>query len=214
MIKITDAHIRDAEAAFLVVLAEHGLSPDIGELLVRGDGRGKVAPGGLRKALTRALEAAEAARVKGGRITIDGTPYPNGLKAEAPTIPEGFIPWPGGECPVASGTRGKVLLRDGSYSVSPTIWLCDWFHDTGDKPWEIIAYRIHKPADFRLEAGKFYVDATGKREGPMKPYKGFTGFYADNSVGWWDSHGNGFATENGSVPDILALSSNQENSHE
>lgn len=63
MSTVTDAQIRDAEAAFLVALAEHGFLPDIGELLARGDGRGTVAPGGLRKAITRALEAAEAARV-------------------------------------------------------------------------------------------------------------------------------------------------------
>ena len=62
MSTVTDEQIRDAEAAFLVALAEHGMSPDIGELLARGDGRGRVAPGGLRKALTRALEAAEVVR--------------------------------------------------------------------------------------------------------------------------------------------------------
>lgn len=40
------------QAAFLAALAEHGIPPDVQELLVNGDGRGTVAPGALEKALS------------------------------------------------------------------------------------------------------------------------------------------------------------------
>lgn len=53
-----------AETAFLVALAEHGISPDVQELLVHGDGRGSVAPGALRKALA-ALEATPSLHPEG-----------------------------------------------------------------------------------------------------------------------------------------------------
>lgn len=53
--------LRDAKTAMLVALAEHGIPPDVQECLVRGDGRGRVAPGALDKMLI-ALAAASAAK--------------------------------------------------------------------------------------------------------------------------------------------------------
>lgn len=51
------------QAAFLVALAEHGIPPDVQELLVNGDGRGTVAPGALAKALS-ALQPRPASTVR------------------------------------------------------------------------------------------------------------------------------------------------------
>lgn len=45
----------EAATAALLALAEHGIPPDVQELLVHGDGRGTVAPGALSKALCAAL---------------------------------------------------------------------------------------------------------------------------------------------------------------
>lgn len=51
------------QAAFLAALAEHGIPPDVQELLVNGDGRGTVAPGALAKALS-ALQPRPASTVR------------------------------------------------------------------------------------------------------------------------------------------------------
>ena len=47
----------DCSTAFLLALARCGISPDVAELLIRGDGRGTVAPGALPKAIAAALNA-------------------------------------------------------------------------------------------------------------------------------------------------------------
>jgi hypothetical protein len=163
----------------------------------------------LRKALTRALETAEAVRVKAES---------NLQKVQIPTsaLPEGFIPWHGGECPVAEGTAGEVLLRNATKVQDDDIGSgLFWAHDELADPTDIIGYRIHKPADFRLEAGKFYVTASGERVGPMRRNPGTYGreYQVSGDWGrWWWS--NGKINFLGSrEPDILALSSNQENNH-
>ncbi len=158
------------------------------------------------QAMRKALEAAEAARAKGemsGNRMVD---LPRSITL-TPTIPEGFIPWHGGECPVAEGVVGDLVCRNGEIAKKYSLHICLWRHNGGAN--DIIAYRVHKPADFRLEAGKYYITATGERVGPMKPYKVFHGFHADNSAGWWDSDGKGRTTENGSAPDIVALAADQ-----
>jgi hypothetical protein len=81
------------------------------------------------------------------------------------TIPEGFIPWHGGECPVAEGTKVETMLRNGEPWVLENAENFFWLHEDAD---DIIGYRVHKPADFRLEAGKFYVTASGERVGPVE----------------------------------------------
>jgi hypothetical protein len=133
--------------------------------------------------------------------------------AEEPTIPEGFIPWHGGECPVAEGTAGEVLLRPPHLMQDDDIGsvLC-WAHGELADPGDIIAYRIHKPADFRLEAGKYYIDARGER---TRLVRGLTapmpGLFHDGGARVWKADG---AAQTAGDPDILALSSNQEDSHD
>jgi hypothetical protein len=159
-----------------------------------------------------ALEAAEAVRVKAES---------NLQKVQIPTstIPEGFIPWHGGERPVAEGTVVSVRLRSQVTSHESAAKSLRWDHLNEDDTriiTDIIGYRIHKPADFRLEAGKFYVTASGERVGPMRHSSGAYGSTYHDSDGWgrwwWPNGEIGFS---GSCdPDLLALSSNQENNHE
>ncbi len=75
---------------------------------------------------------------------------------------------------------------------------------------DFVADCIQKPADFKLEARKYYTTASGERIGPMHAYKTFAGFWAAGNAGWWDKNGRGRATEGGSVPDLIAIASNQE----
>ena len=142
------------------------------------------------------------------------TPAESNLqKVQIPTstIPEGFIPWHGGECPV-QGCRVSVAFRRGG---APTDWFNPgafrWSHE-GNRPDDIIAYRIHKPADFRLEAGKYYIDARGKR---TRLVRGLTapmpGLFHDGGARVWKADGT---AQSAGDPDLLALSSNQENSHD
>jgi hypothetical protein len=142
------------------------------------------------------------------------TPAESNLqKVQIPTstIPEGFIPWHGGECPVAEGTVVEVIYRDGERRMCdgflPSV---DW--DRDEPPFDIIAYRIHKPADFRLEAGKYYIDARGER---TRLVRGLTapmpGLFHDGGARAWKADGT---ARTAGDPDILALSSNQENSHD
>jgi hypothetical protein len=162
----------------------------------------------LRKALTRALEAAEAVRVKAES---------NLQKVQIPTstIPEGFIPWHGGECPVAGRTVVDHVLRCRYVVHESAAKSLRWDHlNEGDTRiiTDIIAYRIHKPADFRLEAGKYYIDARGERtrlvRGKTAP---MPGLFHDGGARVWKADGT---AKNPGVADILALSSNQENNHD
>jgi hypothetical protein len=174
---------------------------------------------GLFPAMKGALEAAEAVRAKNKAAWSAAIREANEIAmaqwpCNAPTFPQGFIPWHGGGCPVAEGTVVDMLFRDGIIHDWRAIGRhATWWSHMNDAT-DVVAYRIHKPADFRLEAGKFYVTASGERVGPMKPYKVFHGFYADNSAGWWYEHGKGGVPENGPVPEILALSSDQESGHD
>jgi hypothetical protein len=156
----------------------------------------------------------ERSSCRRGPFLVDESDLPiasSGTQSEQPTIPEGFIPWQAGECPVAEGTvvsvrlRGRVTFRE--VKARHVGW-----DGSGKEPWGIIAYRIHKPADFRLEAGKYYVDATGKR---TRLVRGKTApmprLFHDGGARAWKADGT---AQTAGDPDLLALSSNQENSHD
>ena len=159
-----------------------------------------------RHKLRAGLEAAEAVRVK---------TESNLQKVQIPTstLPEGFIPWHGGERPVAEGTECQLVFGDGF--VTTPMPIHKRFFTKGFEPrTTVVAYRIHKPADFRLEAGKFYVTANGERVGTLwlAHEKDIIGRlrYTNGRDEW--------AFDGTCVYDprlnILALSSNQENRHE
>jgi hypothetical protein len=186
---------------------------------------------GLFPAMKGALEAAEAVRVKAEsnlqKVQIPTSTLPEGhypycfeTGGQIYTIPEGFIPWHGGECPVAGRTVVDHVLRCRYVVHESAAKSLRWDHlNEGDTRiiTDIIAYRIHKPADFRLEAGKFYVTANGERVGPMveKDRRYGSGFSVGDTR-LWDHYGK-LVTGTGSLDhlsDILALSSNQENSHD
>jgi hypothetical protein len=128
------------------------------------------------------------------------------------TIPEGFIPWHGGECPVAEGTVVDMLFRDGIIHGWRAIGRhATWWSHMNDAT-DVVAYRIHKPENFRLEAGKYYIDARGERtrlvRGLIAP---MPRLFHDGRARVWKADGT---AQTAGEPDILALSSNQENSHE
>ncbi len=91
MSTVTDAEV---EAAWAVIRS-------CGEPVGAGDGETYVPRPPSKADVLRALEAAEAVRVK---ASAGATGLPT------PTIPEGFIPWHGGKCPVAEGTLGKLFF--------------------------------------------------------------------------------------------------------
>ncbi len=159
--------------------------------------------------LRPALEAAEAVRVKG----VEPATCKEGLPVATPTIPEGFIPWPGGECPVSNTTLTQVELRDKETTRKLKLdYRWEWKKGS-QEPNDIIGYRPAKPDNFRLEAGKFYVTASGERVGPMRIYDAGAGLfdlsYDDDRL--WLSEGS---ASGGPRDDILALAANQENSHD
>ena len=199
-------------------------------------------------ALNRAAEAAEAVRVKPITMAVSADPRVSQSAAimtpttpechyhywfetggQIYTIPGGFIPWNGGDCPVAEGTVVEVIYRSGGRSppvpacvhVKGGLQAVRWTHHWKDGGFfakdDIIGYRIHKPADFRLEAGKFYVTASGERVGPMveKDRRYGSGFSVDGTR-LWDHYGK-LVTGTDSLDhlsDLIALSSNQDNSHD
>ncbi len=169
-----------------------------------------------------ALEAAEAVRVKGEKPDLvsnpDGSATYRGITF-AP-LPEGFIPWHGGECPVANITVVEIYQ---AHRFAPrklrAVQCLDLWDGDGSKPTDIIAYRIHKPADFRLEAGKYYITASGERVGPMRSHRlnglfVVAGFEDSKRHRRWDRNGRVAPAWDIAKHDILALSSNQENSHD
>ena len=171
---------------------------------------------GLFPAMKGALEAAEAVRVKATlTMRVDSDPRVSQsaafmTPAEKPTIPEGFIPWHGEECPVAEGTSLSVMLRSGTVLPATLARYLYWRHHEHAN--NIIAYRIHKPADFRLKAGKYYIDARGER---TRLVRGLTapmpGLFHDGGARVWKADGT---AQTAGDPDLLALSSNQESNHD
>ena len=66
----------------------------------------------------------------------------------APQSDDGWIPWAGGECPVAHSTIVDVRLRNqGEGRAVASNWR--WYHETRGNPIlegaDIIAYRVVKP---------------------------------------------------------------------
>jgi hypothetical protein len=68
--------------------------------------------------------------------------FNDGTAVEAPKLlDDGWIPWGGGECPIADVVRFRVKFRNGiisGISHIPTSWR--WSHDSGGG--DIIAYRL------------------------------------------------------------------------
>lgn len=61
--------------------------------------------------------------------------------AGEPEIPEGFIKWEGGDCPVDRDACVEVMFRDRSANDKDVAYLCDWrHHDVSGT--DIIAYRV------------------------------------------------------------------------
>lgn len=178
-------------------------------------------------AMQAALEAAEAVRVKPPlTMRVDSDPRVSQsaafvMPAEpmpfvsaftvAPAIPEGFIPWSGGECPVASGTTVDTVFRGGTSAIDCKAAKLRWDHKFKTIS-DIIAYRIHRDRDFRLEAGRFYITASGERVGPMKPYRSPFGarFTIEGDARLWMPEG----TLDGRFYDILALAADQGENNE
>lgn len=126
--------------------------------------------------------------------------------SSTPTIPEGFIPHHGGPCPVAEGTRVVVLWRDGVQSDPHHAYaFAGWEHHAGAS-FRIIAYRIERDPSFKVEAGKFYITASGKRVGPMRDYEGIAFDIADDYEGLWDEDGDDVLL---CRHDLLALAADQ-----
>jgi len=78
---MADSIISRMKVAALVALAEHGVAPDVQELLVSGDGRGAVAPGALDKMIRAACLAMR-----------DPTPEMRNAALEALSGPTDFDP--------------------------------------------------------------------------------------------------------------------------
>lgn len=57
---------------------------------------------------------------------------------------DGWIDWPGGECPVEKGTLVDVKLRCGSVTRQRSGESLDWKHDGQYELGAIIAYRLHQ----------------------------------------------------------------------
>lgn len=63
--------------------------------------------------------------------------------------PEGWIDWPGGECPVPVGTLVDVMYRDNEIMLGVEAgveggWAEDWSHDEYENTGDIIKYRLAK----------------------------------------------------------------------
>lgn len=68
---------------------------------------------------------------------------------------EGWIDWPGGECPVPCGTMVDVKLRCGSVTRQRSGESLDWQHDGQYELGAIIAYRLHNPQDATTRANDY-----------------------------------------------------------
>jgi len=126
-------------------------------------------------------------------------------KPETPAIPEGWIPWSGGDCPVARGTRGEVLLRNGKMHDTDNLDCAFWDHGFGGG--DIIAYKVEKPADFKLKAGRFYITATGERVGPTEKVERPFGFvFQAGATRTWTRYGEPLGQKHSG---IVALAADQ-----
>ena len=98
----------------------------------------------LLKALKASLEfewvglGAKTRMEEAERIVMDAE------AAQAASDADGWIPWSGGECPVAFETKVDVRHRDGNeYQGFAGYSIARFWDDAGD-PRDIIAYRIAK----------------------------------------------------------------------
>lgn len=65
-----------------------------------------------------------------------------------PPADEAWLPWEGGECPVAPETYVEVKLRNGrgSANLQARNWTWTWAFKNDEHPGDIIAYRIVSPS--------------------------------------------------------------------
>lgn len=69
---------------------------------------------------------------------------------------DGWVDWPGGECPVPCGTMVDVKHRDGCvYKNVPALGSKNRVWDHGNNQGDIIAYRLHKPHDATTRANDY-----------------------------------------------------------
>ena len=124
-------------------------------------------------------------------------------------IPQGFIPHDGGPRPVADGTKGAILCRGKEKPYLYTPSRLDSVHwDHGGCEYDIIAYRIERSPDFNVEAGKFYITASGERVGPMLCKPDYCQV-RPNHKGFWNLRGDALVKDAGWATDILALAADQ-----
>ena len=70
-----------------------------------------------------------------------------------PEIPEGFIPWAGGECPVPKKTIVDIFNRGNATFFERIAGAINWNHARYNSTQEIIGYRIHiPPVDWQARA--------------------------------------------------------------
>lgn len=53
-----------------------------------------------------------------------------------------WIPWSGGECPVAGDIAVSVRFRNGREYKNQSADSWSWKHHTGTSGWEVVAYRV------------------------------------------------------------------------
>ncbi|MGL4296940.1 MAG: hypothetical protein ACRCTG_14605 [Aestuariivirga sp.] len=148
----------------------------------------------------------------GGQRIIDGlNDILNGdytvISRKVPAIPEGFIPHDGGLCPVAEGARVAYILRARPDRIEND--------DAGELRWshgpclgDIIAYKPERSPDFRVEAGKFYIDAEGRRVRIIAYWCAHFGEKIYEGDNYKRYKGDGTAVIHG-LPDLLCLASDQ-----
>ena len=128
-------------------------------------------------------------------------------QASYPEIPEGFIPHDGGPCPVAEDVLIEAVFRDGETGKARPKVL-HWKHY--GRVSDIIAYKPERDPLFKVEAGRYYITASGERVGPMRRLIG--GMF---DLGWHDARlwsGSGEAKGRTPSDAILCLAADQTSS--
>lgn len=138
------------------------------------------------------------------------------LKNDAPpTIPPGFLPWTGGECPVDPETYVRIFFRDGEsnagfpHEQQAQDWRWTWDNDDSD----IVGYRVAHPSE-AAAAGALNLEHQSAAEAPapVKPPEGegwepvrgdfqMRSFYMPDEQQFWQADGQAthYAGENGGV---------------
>jgi len=123
----------------------------VNDALMYGTGIIEIMPDGSRRPVS-AEEYYAAAHPDAERTSVvtdhDRVEQTNTDTVAAVEIPEGFIPWSGGECPVPYGRIVDIICRDPDIRVGQTnevfAHMIDWSNE-GDPRYNIIAYKIVEP---------------------------------------------------------------------